>query len=49
VQTEPIIFIRPRIIRDRTDAHTLVEELRSKLRGTVKPIRETAPHVQRVQ
>jgi general secretion pathway protein D len=49
VRTEPIIFIRPWIIRDGTDAHTLVEELRSKLRGTVKPIPESALLVQRVQ
>jgi general secretion pathway protein D len=35
VRTELIIFIRPQIIRDGTDAHFIAEELRSKLRGTV--------------
>ncbi len=35
VRTELIIFIRPQIIRDGTDAHFVAEELRSKLRGTV--------------
>jgi general secretion pathway protein D len=30
-----IIFIRPQIIRDGTDAHHVAEELRSKLRGSV--------------
>lgn len=34
-RTELIIFIRPQIIRDSADAHTIAEELRSKLRGTV--------------
>jgi general secretion pathway protein D len=34
-RTELIIFIRPQIIRDGTDAHNVAEELRSKLRGTV--------------
>jgi general secretion pathway protein D len=34
-RTELIIFIRPQIIRDSVDAHTVAEELRSKLRGTV--------------
>src|SRR5580700_7725266 len=34
-RTELIIFIRPQIIRNSTDAHTIAEELRSKLRGTV--------------
>ena len=34
-RTELIIFIRPQIIRDGTDAHFVAEELRSKLRGTV--------------
>jgi general secretion pathway protein D len=32
-RTELIIFIRPQIIRDSTDAHYVAEELRSKLRG----------------
>jgi general secretion pathway protein D len=32
-RTELIIFIRPQIIRDGTDAHYVAEELRSKLRG----------------
>ena len=34
-RTELIIFIRPQIIRDGTDAHHVAEELRSKLRGSV--------------
>ena len=35
MRTELIIFIRPQIIRNSMDAHTIAEELRSKLRGTV--------------
>jgi general secretion pathway protein D len=35
MRTELIIFIRPQIIRDSTDAHSVAEELRSKLRGTI--------------
>jgi general secretion pathway protein D len=35
MRTELIIFIRPQIIRDSMDAHTVAEELRSKLRGTL--------------
>ena len=35
-RTELIIFIRPQIIRDGADAHYIAEELRSKLRGTLK-------------
>lgn len=34
-RTELIIFIRPQIIRDNVDAHTVAEELRAKLRGTI--------------
>jgi general secretion pathway protein D len=34
-RTELIIFIRPQIIRDGSDAHMAAEELRSKLRGSV--------------
>jgi general secretion pathway protein D len=34
-RTELIIFIRPQIIRDSMDAHTVAEELRSKLRGSI--------------
>jgi general secretion pathway protein D len=34
-RTELIIFIRPQIIANSMDAHTVAEELRSKLRGTV--------------
>jgi general secretion pathway protein D len=34
-RTELIIFIRPQIIRDGTDAHYVAEELRSKLRGNL--------------
>jgi general secretion pathway protein D len=48
-RTELIIFIRPQIIRDGTDAHYVAEELRSKLRGTIKPIAESAPHLQHVE
>src|ERR1700736_5507820 len=35
IRTELIIFIRPQIIRDGTDAHFVAEELRSKLRGNL--------------
>ena len=42
-RTELIIFIRPQIIRDSMDAHTVAEELRSKLRGTVSA---SSPHAQ---
>jgi general secretion pathway protein D len=48
-RTELIIFIRPQIIRDGTDAHYIAEELRSKLRGTIKTTVESTPHVQRLQ
>jgi general secretion pathway protein D len=41
-RTELIIFIRPQIIRDGTDAHYVAEELRSKLRGTIKPVSTSA-------
>jgi general secretion pathway protein D len=34
-RTELIIFIRPQIIRDSMDAHSVAEELRSKLRGSI--------------
>jgi general secretion pathway protein D len=34
-RTELIIFIKPQIIRDGTDAHFVAEEVRSKLRGTI--------------
>jgi general secretion pathway protein D len=34
-RTELIIFIRPQIIHNGTDAHHIAEELRSKLRGSV--------------
>jgi general secretion pathway protein D len=30
-----IIFIRPQIIRNGSDAHLVAEELRSKLRGDI--------------
>ncbi len=33
-RTELIIFIRPQIIRNSVDAHTVAEELRAKLRGS---------------
>ncbi len=34
-RTELIIFIRPQIIRNGSDAHTIAEELRSKMRGSI--------------
>jgi general secretion pathway protein D len=34
-RTELIIFIRPQIIRNGSDAHVIAEELRSKLRGSI--------------
>jgi len=34
-RTELIIFIRPQIIRNGSDAHLVAEELRSKLRGDI--------------
>jgi general secretion pathway protein D len=34
-RTELIIFIRPQIIRDGSDAQVVAEELRSKLRGSI--------------
>jgi general secretion pathway protein D len=48
-RTELIIFIRPQIIRDGTDAHYVAEELRSKLRGNLgasaaDDARVPAPH-----
>src|SRR3984957_504488 len=46
MRTELIIFIRPQIIRNSTDAHTIAEELRSKLRGTVSA---SSPHAQTLQ
>ena len=46
MRTELIIFIRPQIIRDSTDAHMAAEELRSKLRGTVSA---SSPHAQTLQ
>jgi general secretion pathway protein D len=45
-RTELIIFIRPQIIRDAVDAHTVAEELRSKLRGTVSASSPYAQHLQ---
>ncbi len=44
-RTELIIFIRPKIIRDGTDAHFVAEELRTKLRGTIGAVgsRPSAP------
>ena len=45
-RTELIIFIRPQIIRDSMDAHTVAEELRSKLRGTVSASSPNAQHLQ---
>ena len=48
-RTELIIFIRPQIIRDGADASYVAEELRSKLRGTVRPIAQNSRHMQRVE
>jgi general secretion pathway protein D len=45
-RTELIIFIRPQIIRDSMDAHSVAEELRTKLRGTVSA---SSPHAQTLQ
>jgi general secretion pathway protein D len=42
-RTELIIFIRPQIIRDGTDAHVVAEELRSKLRGSIATTTTNAP------
>ncbi len=42
-RTELIIFIRPQIIRDGTDAHVIAEELRSKLRGTASAMTSDKP------
>lgn len=42
-RTELIIFIRPQIIRDGTDAHVVAEELRSKLRGSIATTPTNAP------
>jgi general secretion pathway protein D len=38
-RTELIIFIRPQIIRNGSDAHNIAEELRSKLRGEIATTR----------
>jgi general secretion pathway protein D len=35
MRTELIIFIRPQVIRNGSDAHNIAEELRSKLRGDI--------------
>jgi len=37
-RTELIIFIRPQIIRDGTDAHFVAEEVRTKLRGSMSTV-----------
>jgi general secretion pathway protein D len=47
-RTELIIFIRPQIIRDGADAHYVAEELRSKLRGTARPVSADALQAPRV-
>ena len=44
-RTELIIFIRPQIIRDGTDAHSVAEELRSKLRGNIGVSSVSGPNV----
>jgi general secretion pathway protein D len=38
-RTELIIFIRPQIIRNGSDAHNIAEELRAKLRGDIATTR----------
>jgi general secretion pathway protein D len=48
-RTELIIFIRPQIIRDGTDAHFVAEELRSKLRGNIGASIANEPRVQGVR
>ncbi len=47
-RTELIIFIRPQIIRDSLDAHTVAEELRSKLRGSINASNANDARVQSV-
>ncbi|NLS72321.1 type II secretion system protein GspD [Bradyrhizobium brasilense] len=42
-RTELIIFIRPQIIRNGSDAQTVAEELRSKLRGSIATTSTNAP------
>ncbi|MHC2467620.1 type II secretion system secretin GspD [Bradyrhizobium embrapense] len=42
-RTELIIFIRPQIIRNGSDAQTVAEELRSKLRGSIATTTTNAP------
>jgi general secretion pathway protein D len=49
VRTELIIFIRPQIIRDGSDAQFVAEEIRSKIRGSVRTTAETDPRGQRVR
>jgi general secretion pathway protein D len=48
-RTELIIFIRPQIIRDGNDAHFVAEELRSKMRGTVRASTDNPPRGAHVQ
>jgi general secretion pathway protein D len=48
-RTELIIFIRPQIIRDGSDAQFVAEEIRSKIRGSVRTTAETNPRGQRVR
>ena len=48
-RTELIIFIRPQIIHNGSDAHIVAEELRSKMRGSIattetNPARTTNAH-----
>jgi general secretion pathway protein D len=47
-RTELIIFIRPTIVRDSQDAHTVAEELRSRLRGTISASTPYDPHAQTI-
>ena len=48
-RTELIIFIRPQIIRNGSDAQSIAEELRSKLRGSINSTAESRPRGQQVQ
>jgi general secretion pathway protein D len=48
MRTELIIFIRPQIIHNSMDAHTVAEELRSKLRGSLSPSTLNEPQAQNV-
>jgi general secretion pathway protein D len=40
---ELIVFIRPQIIRNGTDAQRIAEELRAKMRGDLRPSPAISP------